>query len=190
MTSYVFICNGQKIAINPNKQPVILQMQNIWYHCHMNNKNRIMNIAPDYLPKALSLVWDVFQEFEAPEYCEEGVAEFKRYIDLDAIREKLDKDELDMWVCINEGRVVGVIALRPPCHISLLFVDKYYHHQGIARALFEHVLCNIKEEGTHTEMTVFSSPYAAGYYRRMGFVDTDTEQTVNGIRFIPMRRSV
>jgi predicted GNAT family N-acyltransferase len=39
-------------------------------------------------------------------------------------------------------------------------------------------------------MTVFSSPYAAGFYRKMGFADTDAEQTVNGIRFIPMKRSV
>lgn len=150
----------------------------------------ITAIQDDELAEALSLVWKVFLEFEAPEYCEEGVAEFKRYIERDAIREKLDKGELQMWVCRNDGCVSGVIALRPPCHISLLFVDKNYHHQGIARALFEHVLGIVKEDGIHKEMTVFSSPYAAGYYRRMGFADTDTEQTVNGIRFIPMRRDV
>ncbi len=150
----------------------------------------ISDVMNQYLSDALGLVWEVFCEFEAPEYCEEGVAEFKRYIEPDAIRAKLESGELNMWIGVNDGRVVGVIALRPPCHISLLFVDKQYHYQGIARTLFEHVLGLVKTEGEHHEMTVFSSPYAAGYYRRMGFTDTDTEQTVNGIRFIPMKREV
>ncbi len=144
----------------------------------------------ELLAEALGLVWDVFLEFEAPEYCEEGIAEFKHYIEPDAIREKLGKGELQMWACIDDDRVTGVIALRAPCHISLLFVDKRYHRQGTARALFEHVLAYIKENTEHTEMTVNSSPYAAGFYRRMGFANTDTEQTVNGIRFIPMKREV
>jgi GNAT superfamily N-acetyltransferase len=118
------------------------------------------------------------------------VAEFKRYIEPDAVSERLSKGELSIWICLHESSVVGVIALRPPCHISLLFVDKQHHHQGIARALFEHVLKSVKAKGKHKEMTVFSSPYAAGFYRKVGFIDTDAEQTVNGIRFIPMKRSV
>jgi ribosomal protein S18 acetylase RimI-like enzyme len=152
--------------------------------------DNIIEINHTYLSEALSLVWSVFLEFEAPEYCEEGVAEFKRYIEPDAIRERLYRDELKMWICLNEDSVVGIIAMRPPCHISLLFVDKHFHHQGIARALFEHVLESVKAEGKHKEMTVYSSPYAAGFYRKVGFIDTDTEQTVNGIRFIPMKQSV
>ncbi len=80
----------------------------------MKADNLITKIQDDELSEALSLVWNVFLGFEAPEYCNEGVAEFKRYIELDAMREKLDKGELKMWVCKNEGRVTGVIALRPP----------------------------------------------------------------------------
>ncbi len=156
----------------------------------MDTEYRIIEIEEQQLAAALSLVLDVFLEFEAPEYCEEGVAEFKRYIELDAIREKLDTDELQMWVCLLDSIVTGVIALRPPCHVSLLFVDKRYHRQGIARALFEHMLAHVKENTEFTEITVNSSPYAAGFYRRMGFADTDAEQTVNGIRFIPMKRNI
>ncbi len=156
----------------------------------MKAADMITKIQDEELSEALSLVWNVFLAFEAPEYCNEGIAEFKRYIELDAMREKLDKGELKMWVCKNERRVTGVIALRPPCHISLLFVDKNYHRQGMARALFEHVLGIAKAEGIYKEMTVFSSPYAAEVYGRLGFVDTDSEQTVNGIRFIPMKTNI
>ncbi len=33
---------------------------------------------------------------------------------------------------------------------------------------------------------VNSDPYALESYRNLGFADTDSEQTENGIRFIPM----
>ena len=37
------------------------------------------------------------------------------------------------------------------------------------------------------EFTVNSSPYAVEVYRHLGFEEMDQEQTVNGIRFIPMK---
>ena len=57
-----------------------------------------------------------------------------------------------------------------------------YKRQGIGRKLFEVVL----ENSTSHELTVNSSPYAKDVYRRLGFKDTDAEQIVTGIRFIPM----
>lgn len=41
----------------------------------------IRKIAKEGLPEAMELVWAVFQEFEAPEYSQEGIDEFKRTID-------------------------------------------------------------------------------------------------------------
>ena len=40
---------------------------------------RLLN-ADDIIP-AMDLVWRVFFEFEAPEYSEEGIAEFKVFIE-------------------------------------------------------------------------------------------------------------
>lgn len=38
--------------------------------------------------------------------------------------------------------------------------------------------------------TVHSSPYAVEVCHRLGFLDTDVDRTVNGIRFTPMRRDL
>lgn len=65
---------------------------------------------------------------------------------------------------------------------GLLFVKKQYHRQGIARRLFQLVL---RHCGSDT-ITVNPSPCAAGTYRRLGFVATGGEKTVNGIRFTPI----
>jgi GNAT superfamily N-acetyltransferase len=82
---------------------------------------------------------------------------------------------------------VGVIASRPPCHISLLFVDKQFHRKGLAKAMFNEVLSYYLPFTECTEVTVNSSPYAVEAYHRMGFADTAAEQEVNGIRFVPMK---
>jgi len=135
---------------------------------------------------ALDLVWRVFEEFEAPEYSEEGIEEFQEFIALDAMLQRLKEKKLCLWGCFEGENITGVIAARQPCHISLLFVDKAYHRRGIARSLYDTVLAHYTMNSSYNEVTVNSSPYAVEAYKRMGFVTTDQEQTVNGIRYIPM----
>jgi len=137
---------------------------------------------------ALNLVWKVFLEFEAPDYCEEGIDEFRRFIEYESIKARLEKSQYKMWCCFDQDRIVGVIAPRPPLHISLLFVDRQYHRRGIARKMLEEVIAFYSKSDTCHEITVNSSPYAAQVYHRLGFEDTDAEQTVNGIRYISMKR--
>ena len=160
----------------------------------MNQEYVISEIEIDDLDKALRLVWGVFLAYEAPDYVDEGIMEFKQYIEQGSIRQKLMENQLLMWVCkdkdlIDENRQIkGVLATRPPCHISLLFVDGEYQRKGIARALLGHMVDYYRARYDYTEITVNSSPYAKEAYHRLGFSDTDTEQTVNGIRFTPMKR--
>ena len=89
-----------------------------------------------------------------------------------------------------EETIVGVIAMRPPCHISLLFVDAAYHRQGIAKALYKTVIAHYKKPEHPLMVTVNASPYAESIYQRLGFIPTDTEQAVSGIRFIPMKHII
>lgn len=139
------------------------------------------------LEGALNLVWDVFLEFEAPDYCEEGIQEFKNFIEYESIKDKLLQLQFKMWTCYDNERIIGVLATRPPCHISLLFVNKQYHRKGVARAMFNAMKEYYKTSTEYFEITVNSSPYAKDVYHKLGFTDTDAEQTVNGIRFIPMK---
>ena len=150
------------------------------------------NPAPGRLEEALALVWRVFLAFEAPGYCEAGVEEFRRYIAPEDMRRRLAEGSLRMWVCRDGDAVAGVLAARPgsPVHISLLFVDGQYHRQGIARALLERMAAIYRARGERGEITVNSSPYAVEAYRRLGFADTGPERTVNGIRFVPMKKGM
>ncbi len=84
----------------------------------------------------------------------------------------------------HEGKLVGEIAIRPEIkHICFFFVDGRYHRRGIGTRMFRHLL----EDYPNETITLNSSPYGLHFYKAIGFVPTDEEKTVNGIRFTPMK---
>lgn len=138
--------------------------------------------------EASDLVWSVFSEFEAPEYSEEGIGTFKEFINCNKLYENSENGLMSFWGCFDKQKLIGIIASRGGCHISLLFVKKEYHRRGIARQLFDKLKTEIVKNNTDTEfITVNSSPFAVHIYERLGFVATDKELIQDGIRFIPMK---
>ncbi len=145
----------------------------------------IRRLIEEDLPAALQLVWTVFSRFEAPEYTQEGIDVFRAFIDLDTVTRMADAGVLRFWGAYEENRVIGVIAMRGLSHISLLFVDSDYHRKGVARALFEEVRTLTESKDVH-EFTVNSSPYAVGFYQKIGFHALSPELEKQGIRYTPM----
>ena len=144
-------------------------------------------IKQEELPETLDLVRKVFDDFEAPYYSEEGVASFYAFIDMDNMSEQYTNGSLYFYGCFVDNILVGMIAVKDFIHISLLFVDKQYHKQGIARSLFDNIIKICKEKNPSLKtITVNSSPYAVKVYHKFGFFDISSEQVVDGIRFVPM----
>ena len=143
---------------------------------------RIRKILKEEMKKALELVWKVFLEYEAPNYTEEGIKEFKKTID-----DVSWIETRDFYGAYDENnKILGVIATKDVTHIALFFVDGKHHKQGIWKKLYYKVeSLNNKEF-----FTVNSSPYAHEIYKHLGFVDTDNEQCVNGLRFYPMKKKL
>jgi len=135
----------------------------------------------------LKLVRDVHEEFEAYQYSAEGVREFQNFLEYANFKRLLDNSEMKMWGCFHNNNIIGTIATKGSNHISLLFVDKQYHRQGIARSLYRKVIEYYSKDENCSEITVNSSLYAVEAYKRLGFATTDTEQQKNGIRFVPMK---
>ena len=134
------------------------------------------------------LVWNVFSEFEAPEYSDEGILNFKEFINPNKLYENSENRFMSFWGCFDKQKLVGIIASRESCHISLLFVKKEYHNKGIARKLFNKLKTEIVKNNSQTEfITVNSSPFAVKIYKRFGFIATDKELIQDGLCFIPMK---
>jgi GNAT superfamily N-acetyltransferase len=136
---------------------------------------------------AMALVWRVFLRFESDIYSQEGVDNFYKFITDDMLYRMFKIGEYRMFGCYDDDEIRGIISVRNKNHISLLFVDEAYQHQGIAAALMRYLCDFLLTEAGQVYTTVNSSPYAIGFYHKMGFKDTAKEQKSGGITFTPMR---
>lgn len=134
----------------------------------------------------LHLVRTVFDQFEAPDYSSEGVAEFYKYIQVDAMASRISKNHFGL-LALKNSDILGMIEIRDFEHISLLFVDSDFQGQGIGKKLWiETCKKCIKSKGEVGSFTVNSSPFAVPIYEKLGFRKVSEEQSINGIRFYPM----
>lgn len=138
---------------------------------------KIKKLAKKDIPNALKLALDVFMQFEAPEYSDEGIAEFEN-----SLADESFVAKLKFYGAYMDDEIAGIIAYREPQHISLFFVRPEYQGKGVGRKLFE----RLKKDFEKKTFTVNSSPYAVKIYEKLGFTATDSEQTTNGIRYTPM----
>ena len=131
------------------------------------------------IPAALDLAWNVFSQYESPDYSAAGTEEFRR-----CLRDDSYLAGIACYGVFDGTSLVGMAGIRPDRrHICFFFVDGRYHRLGVGTKLFRFV----SGAYPHAPITLNSSPYGLPFYKAVGFVPTDKEQTVNGIRFTPMR---
>lgn len=136
---------------------------------------------------AMALAWKTFLVFEAPDYTPEGVHSFEHFISDTTLKRMFVMGVYQLLIAVYRGKIVGMITLRDRCHISLLFVDKQYHRQGVGRALITHLCHYISTEEGENKVTVNASPYGLRFYHKIGFNDMGPEAQSDGIRYTPMK---
>lgn len=148
----------------------------------------IRRLRPDEVDAALDLAMETFLEFEAPDYGPEGVAAFRRdIIDNAAFRAACMDGTNRLWGALDGRRVIGLMGMRGESHIVLVFTHRDYHRQGVASAILQSLLADVRRENPSLRrLTLNSSPYGLPFYHHAGFKDADVEKTINGIRFTAM----
>lgn len=135
---------------------------------------------------AMGLAWKTFLEFEAGEYSPEGIRSFEDFITDTGLKRMFREGAYQMMTAFRDKKMVGMITLRNEMHISLLFVDRDYHRQGIGRMLIERMAAYVRDELGKNRMTVNASPYGVPFYHRVGFRDLGAERCQDGIIYTPM----
>lgn len=146
-------------------------------HITLLEKRYVRPLLSPEIPKALDLIWEVFLKFDASYYTEEGIKTFRANLD-----DKKRTDSLKWYGAFDKGSLAGILAIGENRHFGAFFVKGEYQGKGYGRMLFE----TVKKDFDKQEFTVNASPYAVKIYERLGFVPTDKEQTVKGLRFTPM----
>ncbi len=138
--------------------------------------------------EVFELVKTGFDEFVKQDLTDEGIKEFYR-----AARSFIHERPHNHFILVaySEGRIIGMIDVRDYSHICLFFVSGEFHNKGIGRKL---LLETISKCVSHSpgckNIDVNSSIYAVNAYKRLGFVQTKEEQIINGIKFVPMVRTI
>ncbi|MFP4067325.1 MAG: GNAT family N-acetyltransferase [Spirochaetaceae bacterium] len=142
------------------------------------------------IPAAAALVREVFEEHVAPLYDATGVASFLDYIDEQALVRRAGRDHVLVGAEEPDtGTLLGVLELRRYAHIALLFVRTEHQGQGVGRALLRYAEETARGRGRNI-LTVNATPNAVRAYEALGFAASDGEQEQNGIRSVPMIRSI
>ena len=119
---------------------------------------------------------DVFNQFVAPEFSQEGIDEFMTYVQPDALAGHLKTDHFGI-IASSGSDIIGVIVVRQHSHVALFFVDARYQRSGIGRKLLSKALeiCD-RHGGKPSKLTVNASPNSKSAYEKFNFEATDTEQ--------------
>lgn len=137
-----------------------------------------------------NFVKKVYDEFVSDDYSDEGDCFFYDWISPSNIASR-QKEEITILTAISDGNIVGMIEIRENKNISLLFVDKEFQRQGIAKELFHHAIkdCLQKDKQLKT-FHVNASPYSVSIYKKIGFVEKNTMQVQFGIKYVPMEMQI
>jgi N-acetylglutamate synthase-like GNAT family acetyltransferase len=135
------------------------------------------------------LILRVFHKHVAPEYSEKGIERFVSKISSRKLRELREGEHSFVIVARDEGKLIGMLALRGENHVSLIFIDSNYQGRGVGRKLVEKAIaiCTGRNPEIST-ITVCSSPNSGKFYEEIGFRATDQELADNGLRYTPMRK--
>ena len=137
------------------------------------------------IKSALQLAEDVFMQFEAPFFSKRGTESFISFIWGKNVKKMLAAGEFVIWGCYSGDVIVGMLALRNDCHISLAFVRGDFHRQGIGRMLYAEA-GNYASARNVQKITVNASDYGIPFYHAMGFKETDMQLEADGIFYTPM----
>jgi GNAT superfamily N-acetyltransferase len=132
------------------------------------------------------LIKKVYDEFVSIDYSKEGNRFFYDWIKPLKIAER-QCNQINLWVAFIDSKLVGMIEIRDNKRISLLFVDKAYQRQGIAKKLIDESLKEcIRRDPKLEKVYVHASPYSISIYKKLGFIETDNMREENGMKYLPM----
>jgi GNAT superfamily N-acetyltransferase len=139
---------------------------------------------------ASDLVMRAYRVARTTDDTPKGVEEFTRYASAGSINARIGAGSIALIACYGT-LPVGIVEIRSPGHIGLLFIVSEFQGRGVGRALCEAALAAFARAHTlPPKLTVKSSPGAVAFYEKVGFLVAGQMTEFNGIRFVPMEREL
>lgn len=134
-------------------------------------------IKENEIDELIKLVNQVAKKYVFSDFEQDGIDSFNQ---VNKRTFYLDKDNLT-YVCIDAGKIIGMVVLSQGNHLSLLFVDSDYHGRGIGKQLM-----TLIDNLSLGDIEVNSGIYAKAFYEKMGFRSIGDLTKKDGILYYPM----
>lgn len=143
---------------------------------------RFREIGVTDLNAVSRFVLDICARELFPQFEDTGQDTLRRIYGVDSLRSQLWAGGAGVLAELD-GQIAGAIALRPPAHIYLLYVDAPHRRLGLGAALMQRLLVL---RPTAKRFTLNANIDAVAFYRSIGFQDEGVEEEADGLRFLPM----
>ena len=146
----------------------------------------IRGVGYESIQTAMKLIEEVFDEFIARDYSEQGIKIFKEnFITNQKFIAKYADEREKMYGAYDGGDLVGCLSVSLHHTISCVFVKREYQRKGIASKLLNTVIDELKKKRV-TVIKLNASPYGLPFYKAIGFIETGDVSNYNGIIYTPM----
>lgn len=135
-----------------------------------------------------TLLLCVASQFIFPDLPAEGRRQLQLAFSEDAIARLLTDDTYYVVAetSMPPVQLIGVIALRKPCHLYHFFVADTFQGQGLARQLLDAIMPLARRWSDDGALTVNASRYALPIYHHFGFEPQGPMRELNGVLDFPM----
>ena len=150
----------------------------------------LQHLRPGQERGASDLVMRSYRAATTTDDSAEGVEEFTRYASAASIGSRMSEGSIVVMALFG-AVAIGVVEVRSPGHIGLLFICPDHQGRGVGRSLCETAFeAAAQMLPRPRKVTVKSAPGAVGFYEKLGFLVAGATTEFNGIRFVAMEREV
>ncbi|WP_299436464.1 GNAT family N-acetyltransferase [uncultured Rhodospira sp.] len=127
-----------------------------------------------------------YDTFNAIDNTPEGHRVFGDFVAAPALRARLEAGSV-VTVAERHGAILGVCEMHRDGYLTLLYVHGDRQGRGLGRRLLVETLRRLRAEAPSARtIRVRATPYARGFYARLGFRPLEAEaRTDRGLRFYP-----
>ncbi len=148
-------------------------------------------IAVSQYREAIEVAAQSFDRFDAPDYSDYGRTSFLAYASFWSFSLRQLKGHVAFCTRSNDNKISGMLEIRENRHITMLFVSPDHVKKGIGKTLVTFAEQYIKQANPSCDkITLNSSPYAFGFYKKMGFAQADELKDEGGFVYIPMEKEI
>ena len=149
----------------------------------------VREAVPEDAEQISKLIIQVAEAQLRPEFTDDGWDLFLRLISRQTQKGLIEDERFKYWVATqhtdSQEQIIGMLSSKNVFHVFHFFILPDFQKGGVGKALWRNFLYLLPEQN-ETIITVKSSDFALGFYRKQGFTQQQPRCIENGLAYTLM----